>query len=44
LNAGSFSSCANLMLNGQQVWAECRHTHFEIELSTGQRTLSQTKS
>lgn len=44
LNAGSFSSCANLILNGQQLWAECRQNHFRIELSTGRRTLSRTTS
>ena len=41
-NAGSFSSCANLMFHGQHDWDECPYTHFRIPLSTGRRTLSRT--
>jgi hypothetical protein len=41
LNADSFNSRANLMLNGQHDWEKCRYTHFAIELSTGRRTLSR---
>jgi len=43
-NSGTFSSCANLMLNGHTSWEMCRYTHFEIRLSTGGLTLRKSPS
>lgn len=38
-NAGSFSSVANRTFHGHTSWEICRHTCFEIPLTTGRRTL-----
>ena len=43
-NDGSESSRANLWLYGHTLWEMCRYTHFEIELTTGARTLKKVRT